>query len=310
MTGTSVKYRIGKPVLGGLAALVLAACTTTPERLPELEQARASVESLRSQPNVRRAASTKLTDAEQALRRAETALEEGEPVELIRHEAYLARRHAEIGLEMTSEAEATQALTQAEARRNEVQLQARTLEAERAERLAMQREREAEASQSTAQAAISEASRLAEELNLLEGELAAKQTERGLVLTLGDVLFDTGQAELKPGAEASIGRLAAFLEENTERRLLIEGHTDSRGSDALNRDLSAKRADAVTEALVQRGVPRDRLRSVGLGEAYPVASNDSQAGMQQNRRVEIVVSNSDGSFPAEAEERAIAARQR
>jgi outer membrane protein OmpA-like peptidoglycan-associated protein len=290
------------------ALLTISACTTTPERVAELDEARATVEALQSQPKVRQAASSQLTSAQEALRRADVALENGEPLELVRHEAYLARRHAEIGLEMTSEAEAQEKISQAEARRNEVQLQARTVEAERARRLAEQRAEQAEASRSVAEAAVDEASRLAEELNMLEGEMEAQQTERGLVLTLGDVLFDTARSELKEGAEVSMDRLAEFLRENPERRLLVEGHTDARGSEEFNRDLSEQRADAVTDALTERGIPRDRVRSVGLGEKYPVASNETPAGMQQNRRVEIVVSKPDGTFPASAEERAIAAR--
>jgi outer membrane protein OmpA-like peptidoglycan-associated protein len=297
----------------GMILLALAACATTPERIAELDQARATVETLENHPKARQAASSQLTDAREALQRAEAALENGEPVEQIRHEAYLARRHAEIGLQMTSEAEAAEAISQAEARRNEVQLQARTVEAERSQRLAEQRAlqaersaREAETSQSVAEAAISEANRLADELNQLEGELEAQQTERGLVLTLGDLLFDTAGSDLKEGAEVSMDRLAAFLNENPNRRLLVEGHTDARGSDEFNKELSARRADAVTEALVQRGIPSERLRSVGLGEDFPVASNETVAGMQQNRRVEIVVSNPDGSFPASAEQRAVA----
>jgi outer membrane protein OmpA-like peptidoglycan-associated protein len=278
----------------------------------ELEQARSTVASLESRPKATSAASSQLTSAHEALQRADTALANGEPLEQVRHEAYVARRYAEIGLEMTSEAEATEAMSQAEARRNEVQLQARTVEAERAAMLAERRgaqaeqsAREAEASQSVAEAAIREANRLADELS----ELEAEQTERGLVLTLGEVLFDTEGAELKEGAEISMDRLAEFMNANPERRLLVEGHTDSRGTDEFNKELSAERADAVTEALVERGVLSERLRSVGLGESYPVASNDTPAGMQQNRRVEIVVSNPDGTFPAAAEERTIASRR-
>jgi len=290
----------------GMILLALAACTATPERIAELDQARATVESLESQPKARQAASSQLTNAREALQRADAALENGQPAEQVRHEAYLARRNAEIGLQMTSEAEAAEAISQAEARRNEVQLQARTAEAERSQRLAEQRAQQAERSAREADAATSEANRLADELNQLEGELEAQQTERGLVLTLGDVLFDTAGSDLKAGAEVSMDRLAAFLNENPDRRLLVEGHTDARGSDGFNKELSARRADAVTEALVQRGIPSERLRSVGLGEDFPVASNETTAGMQQNRRVEIVVSNPDGSFPASAEERAIA----
>lgn len=304
-------------VVAGIGAilLVLSACSTTPERVPELDQARNSVEALENEPRARQAASIQLTKAQEALQRADAAMEDGQPLEQVRHEAYMARRNAEIGLALTSEAEAEEAITKAEARRREVQLEARTAEAERARLMAEQRaaqaeqsRQEARASQAVAEAAREEANRLADELNAMEGELEAERTERGLVLTLGDVLFDTDGDELKPGADVSMDRLAAFLKENPERRLLIEGHTDARGAEEYNKELSERRADAVAEALVERGISSDRLRPVGLGEEFPVAGNNTSAGMQQNRRVEIVVSNPDGTFPAPAEQRAVAAR--
>ena len=114
------------------------------------------------------------------------------------------------------------------------------------------------------------------------------------------MLFATDAAELKAGSRMAMNRLADFLRDHPERNLLIEGHTDSRGSDAYNEELSDERADAVAEALVQRGIASTRVQPVGMGEAYPVASNDTEAGRQQNRRVEIVVSARDGSFPEEA----------
>ena len=293
----------------GCLLLGLSACTTTPERVAELEQARSTVTSLENQDEAQSAASIQLRNAREALKRADTAFENGESVELIRHEAYVARRNAEIGLEMTSEARAREELSQAEARRNQVQLEARTVEAERSQMLAEQRAAEAEAAQSEARAAQSEAEVATEEANRLAEELEAQRTKRGLVLTLGDVLFDTNGADLKEGAEVSIDRLADFMRENPERRLLVEGHTDSRGADDYNEELSEERAESVTEALIDRGVASERLRSVGLGESYPRASNDTPAGMQQNRRVEIVISNPDGTFPDSAEQRTTASRQ-
>lgn len=286
--------------------LALGACSTTPERVPELDTARATVERLEAQPRAQQAASEKLALARDALARAEAALASNEPLEQVRHDAYLARRQAEIGLQLTSEAEAREGLQEAEARRNELRLQARTAEAERAEMLAERRAAEAERSardaelaRSVADAALDEAGRLASELEDLESE----QTERGLVLTLGDVLFDTNRAELAAGAMVTMDRLAQFLNENPDHRLLIEGHTDSRGAEEYNRTLSAERALAVANALGQRGISRDRLRTAGMGEAYPVASNESSAGRQENRRVEIVISDADGSFPEAAEQR-------
>jgi outer membrane protein OmpA-like peptidoglycan-associated protein len=284
---------------------MVAACSTTPERIPELEQARAAVQELEREPKVQQAASETLGKARAALNRADTALEDGE-LALVTHEAYLARRQAEIGMQLTAEAEALEALEEAEKRRNELRLEARSREAEQAQMLARQRAAEAEQnareaalSQSVAAAALDEADRLADELD----EMEAEQTERGIVLTLSDVLFDTDEAELREGAMRAMDRLAEYMASNPKRELLIEGHTDSTGSEEYNRELAAERASAVADALLQRGIERSRLRTVGLGEAYPVATNDTAAGRQENRRVEIVVSDPNGQFPAAAEER-------
>ncbi|RUM65666.1 MAG: flagellar motor protein MotB [Sulfurospirillum sp.] len=125
-------------------------------------------------------------------------------------------------------------------------------------------------------------------LNEME-ELNAKQTNRGLVLTLGDVLFETGKATLLPGAQRAIDKLAEFLEENPERKVLIEGYTDNSGSVTYNIDLSLRRAQAVKNALVEKGIDLKRVLAHGYGEAYPIALNDDEAGRQRNRRVEIII---------------------
>lgn len=290
-----------------VAMFALSACTTTPERVDELDDARATVQQLERQPLAQAAAAKPLDEARDALSRAELALEKRRPVAEVTHHAYLARRHAEIGLQLVSEAKARESIRSAESERRQVQLEAReaeaeraTLRAERQSARADQSQREAEEARIVAAAAIDEANRLADELD----ELEAEQTERGLVLTLSDVLFDTNRATLKGGAEITIARLADYLEKNPDRRLLIEGHTDARGSEEYNRKLSGERAAAVSAALEREGIARDRLRTAGLGEAYPVASNDTEAGMQQNRRVEIVISDPNGEFPAAAEQRA------
>jgi outer membrane protein OmpA-like peptidoglycan-associated protein len=118
------------------------------------------------------------------------------------------------------------------------------------------------------------------------------------VLTLNDVLFDFNSAALKPGADTTIQRLADFMMANPERDIVVEGYTDSRGSAQYNRELSAERAQAVKQALVDRGISAARIRTEGLGEEYPVASNGTAAGRQLNRRVEIVLSDQEGQFAA------------
>ena len=115
-------------------------------------------------------------------------------------------------------------------------------------------------------------------------------------MTLSDVLFDTGAATLKPGADLALNRLAEFMRDNEKMRVIVEGHTDSQGADSYNEELSRERARAVADALAGRGIAPDRIEALGRGETYPVATNDSSAGRQQNRRVEIVFSDESGRF--------------
>jgi outer membrane protein OmpA-like peptidoglycan-associated protein len=268
-----------------VAALALAACATTPERMQEIEQARARVESLAQNPGTSGSANKDLTAARAALSQAEQAHEAGEDREIVAHLAYLANRRAELGLVRIEEAEARARIAKAEGERNRVRLEAR--------------EREARAAQEEAQLSRQAAVQARAELESMQREFAAlqaRQTARGMVLTLGDVLFDTDQATLKPGAAVTIDRLADFLGRNEEMRIRVEGHTDSTGSDAYNAGLSQQRAQAVADALATKNVSSSRVEVYGRGEGFPVASNASSAGRQQNRRVEILFSNQAGTF--------------
>ena len=101
---------------------------------------------------------------------------------------------------------------------------------------------------------------------------------------------------MKPGAATTVDRLAQFMRDYPERSVRIEGHTDAAGSDDTNQSLSERRAQAVREALLQRGLEAPRIGAVGYGEARPIANNETAAGRQQNRRVEIVVSDAEGRF--------------
>ena len=125
-------------------------------------------------------------------------------------------------------------------------------------------------------------------------ELNAKKTERGMVITIGDVLFDTDQSQLKSGGMQNIERLGGFLKQYPQRKATIEGYTDSTGSDSHNLALSGRRADAVMAALLGMGVGRGQLAAQGYGETHPVAGNDSSSGRQMNRRVDIVLSDESG----------------
>jgi len=127
-------------------------------------------------------------------------------------------------------------------------------------------------------------------------ELKAKKTERGLVITLGDVLFSTNKAQLKSGGMRNVQKLADFLKQYPQRKVLVEGFTDSTGSDSLNQELSERRANAVRTALVDMGISSDRINTRGYGKALPIADNDTAASRQLNRRVEIVLSDENGNI--------------
>lgn len=155
------------------------------------------------------------------------------------------------------------------------------------------RQNEQQAAQS-AQAARAEADAARQKNEVLRqqiAELDAKTTERGLIVTLGDVLFETAKADLKGSASANLGKLARFLNEYSDRSVVIEGHTDNVGRDDYNLGLSQRRADSVRNYLVAQGVAASRISATGMGESAPVSGNDTSTGRQQNRRVEVIISN-------------------
>jgi outer membrane protein OmpA-like peptidoglycan-associated protein len=279
-------------ILSAALAALLLACASAPQRNESVEEARTEVQKLSQQPLAQQAASTDIEAARSSLQQADTALQQRKSPDEVNHLAYLALRHAQAGQARVAAAAARQEVAQAEQERNRVVLQTRERETQRARSEAETAKSQAETAKNEAQAVQSQLESARQQLQ----DLQAKQTERGMVVTLGDVLFDTGRATLKPGAERALERLAQFLRTNPGTRIIVEGHTDSVGSEAYNEELSQRRAQAVTEALRARGVPAEQYQAKGLGKAYPVASNETPAGRQQNRRVEIVFSDASGRF--------------
>src|SRR5690606_4156175 len=162
--------------------------------------------------------------------------------------------------------------------RDQVRLEARTAEAERAKRDAEAAQAAAQQAQAQAQAAQQQNAVLAERAAQLEGllnDIQAVKTERGYVVTIGDVLFATDQATLNPNGTSTLRKLADVMTQNPNRSVLVEGFTDSTGSASYNQDLSQRRANAVATALTQMGVSRDRISMKAYGQAFPVASNDN-----------------------------------
>ncbi len=278
-------------VFAASSFLVLAGCESAPkDEGGLLLQARSSVAQAESDPNVTKYAPTELDRARKLLINAEgAAREKGATHETAAHYAYLATQMARISEQRAHEQVAMERVKAGETERQKILLTARESEAQQARDVA-------QGAQSQAATAQAEIQRLAKQLE----ELQASQTERGIVLTLGDVLFDTGRAEMKPGAQRSIEQIAAFLNEHPERSVQIEGFTDSQGPDQYNLELSQRRADAVAMAIIQRGIDAQRVRAMGYGEEFPVASNTNSGSRQLNRRVEVIVSKDNQAIPGRA----------
>ncbi len=238
-------------------------CSSKPVVTPKLQQAQNRYQKIISDANITEKAPLALFQAGKIYDLSFYAKEKEES----NHFAYLLERELEVVNENVRQADLKKKIETLKAEKQKAQL-----EAKETELLLLKKKME----QAVAK------------LKELE-ELSAKQTNRGLILTLGDVLFETGKARLLPGAQRAIDKLAEFLKDNPERKVLIEGHTDNMGSITYNIDLSLRRAQAVKNALIAKGVDSQRVLAHGYGEAYPVASNKDSAGRQRNRRVEIIV---------------------
>lgn len=286
--------------------LSLAACSSTPTTTPTLDEARADFVAANNNPAVSSYAPNEFRQASEALDRANQAAAKREDLNTIDRLAYVAKQRIATAQEMAKAKTAEADIANASRERDRVQLEARTAEAERAKRDAAAAQAQAADAQMQAQAAQQQAAQLAERSSRLEAllvELHAQKTERGMVVTIGDVLFGTDRAELTPAGMATVRKLAEVMMQNPDRSVLVEGFTDSTGSSAHNKDLSERRAQSVAQALTSLGVPRQRVDMRGYGEAYPVAANDTASNRQLNRRVEIVLSNEGATVPPRAAQR-------
>lgn len=266
-----------------LSSFLLTACATAPETPPAALDVRTKLTQLQRNPEMADNARTELRDAEAAVELAEQPLGKDEAA-LASHRVYMADRMVEIARAKatTRQAEAERALLGEE--REAARLAARTREADRARA-------DAQSARSSETAAAAMSAKAAEELQRQIDELEAEATGRGLVLTLGDVLFATGSAELQSGSNRNLEKLVNFLNQYPERDVLIEGHTDNVGSADFNQALSLQRAESVRSYLTGQGVPSRRIAVAGMGLQRPIAGNDSAMGRQQNRRVEVIIEN-------------------
>jgi outer membrane protein OmpA-like peptidoglycan-associated protein len=322
-----------RTLLGSAVALALGACASTPVNNAALDTARTAVHAAEADPNVGKYAALDLSKAEGQLDVAEQAnLKHNDPV--VNQAAYLATQTARLA-QVRGAQKADDALVAAgQVERDRIELAARTRQLANAQANAAQAQvatanakmaaidanieaasamqqrddaaqqaasamQQRDAATQQAASAMQQRDDAAEQATRLQAEidaLKATPTPRGLVLTLGgDVLFDTGKADLKSGASRKLDQLAQFLNEHKDRRVEIDGFTDSIGSNAYNDDLSKRRAEAVKSALEARNVDGSRIDAEGFGKEYPVAGNNDSAGRQLNRRVEVVIGQQGGT---------------
>lgn len=310
------------------AAALLAACASNRPPPPELLAARDAVQRAQSNAQVLSNAPLELKRASDSLRRADELNAKDEALADVESAAYVARRQAETAVAVAQAKQNEEAIKGAEADRERARADARAAEARRAQAQAARAQADASSARQqasmaqqqassaqqqavaaqqqasdaqaqadaarmqAAQAQANEASARQQAMELQQqlAELQAKATPRGMLVTLGDVLFEFGRADVKPSARASLQKLAAYLQQHPERKVLIEGFTDSVGSDSANLLLSQRRAEAVSSALVGMGVEPVRIAVRGYGESYPIADNNTDTNRALNRRVEIYIS--------------------
>lgn len=257
-----------------LTGLAMTGCAgLNDEHSAALEAARASFQAVKEDPQVLRSAPKDVIRAGESLGRAERLAGYWGSADDVAHYAYLSQRYSEIA-------------------REHAQL---VMDQERAARLEMERQRLQLALREAKLTSVQEQNAWLEEQIV---SLATSQTDRGLVVTLGDVLFDAGEARLKPSANRTVLKLVQFLQLNPRRIVRIEGYSDSSGKREENLELSKARAQTVADALIDLGVEASRVEVQGFGESFPVAENASAKGRAQNRRVEILFSDEQGRLGA------------
>ena len=232
----------------------LAACSHEPNT--NLEQARTNFTSLQTNPKSQTLAALETKDASEWLDKADKAFRENENEKKVDQLAYLTNQRVEFAKETIALRTSEDELKNSAAKRAQARLDSRDAQ-----------------------------------IKKLQESLNAKQTDRGTLVTFGDVLFDLNKSDLKSSGMNNVAQLATFLRDNPDRQVIVEGYTDSTGSASYNQSLSERRANSVRAALVRMGVQPQRIVAQGYGKEYPVADNSSTSGRAMNRRVEVTISN-------------------
>jgi len=253
-----------KIYIGLCLIVMLSGCASGSKTDSSLERARSAYAEASGNPAIVANAQVPLYDAKKALDRAEAATDSDD----IEYRSYLAERSAQTAVAKGEQKIAEGQIEQFSKERDALLISRREMEVTQLK---------------------------AELAELKASQIPVKTTERGIVVTLGDVFFAYNKADVRPRGRGIIEKLAKFLYKNPEKTVVIEGHTDSRGSDEYNLDLSQRRADAVRFLFVSSGIDSARIHAKGMGEHYPIASNDNDGGRQLNRRVEIIIESPAGT---------------
>lgn len=268
-----------------IAAAFTTACHTVPTTTPLLEQSHNDYRTAQQDKNVSTYATLELQQASDALNLADNAAERHANADNVNQLAYIAKQKIALAQEVGKRKAAEASIPRVEKERNQMRLDERTNEVDQARKDAL-----------VAQTATLQAQARSSLLEQQLADLSAKQTARGIIITISDVLFASDQATLNPNGIRTIQKLAEVLQQNSSRNVLIEGYTDSTGTAAHNQILSERRANAVRGALQLAGVADRRMAIHGYGESYPVGPNDTATNRQLNRRVEILLSNDNGEL--------------
>ncbi|WP_353232470.1 OmpA family protein [Pseudomonas helleri] len=256
-----------------LGSISLAGCAGHHSGEQALQQASSDFQAVKEDSNVLRIAPKDVIRAGESLARADRLSSYWGSGDDVVHYAYLSQRYSEIAREHTQ----------------------KVLNEERAAKLELERQRLQLALREAKLLSVQQQGKWLEEQII---SLATTQTDRGLVMTLGDVLFDTGEADLKNSAYRTVLKLVQFLQLNPKRIVRIEGYTDNTGGTEDNLTLSLARAQTVADTLVDLGIDEKRVQVAGYGDQYPVDVNATERGRAQNRRVEIVFSDEKGQLGA------------
>ncbi|MFZ6686266.1 OmpA family protein [Undibacterium sp. SXout11W] len=273
-----------------LMVAMLTACSTAPRSTSLLDNTRQQYQMAQNNPRIAQLAPIEMRQADDAMVLANNAASNNESREEIDKLAYLAGKKIDIAKEAAKQKNAENKIANAGKERDEMRLDQRTQEANQEKNRADQAVYAAQVAQANTQTAQQKVTALSVEL----ADLKAKNTDRGIVITLGDLLFGTNDARLNPDGMRELQKLATVLQVHQQQTLLIEGHTDSTGGSAYNLQLSERRANAVSSALQLMGVQRARITMHGYGEQFPLLDNSTAENRQMNRRVEIILSDDTG----------------